>query len=1152
MLKVVLPLIRLLRFTSTKKVSPEMMQRWTKIFLRKHVAPSGYESLPTSPHALLLSLFRRADVTGKDKRPPFTGDSNRAYSEEFGAEFGRTVETSMSDTAPADSLPRNDIKDIQEPSLLSSSVGCTEAKIPEGLNRDPETISSTQKTPHSEMRRLEIDEQAVKRVVDKEMLDATELKLLNLTGSCLLVTTGGSDGSDWRFPSSEKQRIWKIVPRFDSLRSIKNSVRSHSNLNGRFQTQTEGRSEENLFDSFRVSSRPFSLAAEEGLTSSILENNQPTATDVSPLDFVAPPNTSRKSAEISGRKDSVLMQEKSIPVQRIDDSKLVDLDLTDFFADDVFTVPEMYKGSLQAAVQDIANSNHPNSIKYVGVHQDLGHLIIGQNDKILGIVPKHDDSDTTSSECTPTDIIDSTIHENLLLGYSTKSKVIPYTDYRKTFLENKYDNIPLCGGFGALALNMLVDVSKQPGSTKGTSAGIEKQAKTVDKGSTSSTGLSAAAQDMFTVPVVRFGSGVLGDGDEPAGQKDPSIEAGGKNKDSRKGASGKSSPGWAAGLKSGLQTNRPPLNVGTTCESPKHMSENPAPLGQSVILSHSNRLEESGANGSIGGSGEPSQQDGYPQVPILCYPAGNRVRRTKSGRIKFPRPCPVPIASQQPSGSAVLPALEGTAGYSMEGLSPSEPPYSPSPPNPPSCENLGSAPLVHDSSNGIRCCPWPAHLPCPCMPKESTQRSLREEIFAEPQMNDTLVDKTEIDEPPIIDNNIEDDRQDAVSERRRCACMWPCGYPCPDWNNLNRIASPQPIPLSEMGQSQQLLEMDDITGTPMGPLVRAAYEPTYHPTSTYPESAASDAYLHPPSLHSAESAETVSFRSAPSYQSVPMSESPESYQSIPPSYRSVTMYEPLRTYQSVPSYQSVAMDEQTGYQSVPSYRTTTMYEPTGSYRTLPSYQSVVMDESAGSYQTVPSYQSVVMDESAGSYQTVPSYQSIVESCQPSEAYQSVPSYQPMQTSRAPTYQSAVTYQPLPSYQSMVTQSAGSYRPPLLYKSAQMPSSQSAGNNQGMPPLATLRASQQSGVSSCMPWVPCPNWVPNPYPVVPKSQKNSYLNGSMVMPIMEGGLDGGREKENTEQLNKSEAKQEGPSRTMTTVPEETKGESRSVSNNNSSK
>lgn len=77
-------------------------------------------------------------------------------------------------------------------------------------------------------------------------------------------------------------------------------------------------------------------------------------------------------------------------------------------------------------------------------------------------------------------------------------------------------------------------------------------------------------------------------------------------------------------------------------------------------------------------------------------------------------------------------------------------------------------------------------------------------------------------------------------------------------------------------------------------------------------------------------------------------------------------------------------------------------------------------------------------------------------------------------------------------------------------------------------------------------------MPNPYPVVPKSQKNSYLNGSMVMPIMEGGLDGGREKENTEQLNKSEAKQEGPSRTMTTVPEETKGESRSVSNNNSSK
>lgn len=36
-------------------------------------------------------------------------------------------------------------------------------------------------------------------------------------------------------------------------------------------------------------------------------------------------------------------------------------------------------------------------------------------------------------------------------------------------------------------------------------------------GSTSSTGLSAAAQDMFTVPVVRFGSGELGDGDEPAG-----------------------------------------------------------------------------------------------------------------------------------------------------------------------------------------------------------------------------------------------------------------------------------------------------------------------------------------------------------------------------------------------------------------------------------------------------------------------------------------------------------------------------------------------------------------------------------------------------------------------------------------------------------
>ncbi|CAD7089739.1 unnamed protein product [Hermetia illucens] len=284
------------------------MQQWTRIFLRSYPHLLRQDFLPTAPQALMMPSFRRLGVSA----------SNCVNS---GA-------VPMNSSATGDYSSKKNLEHLQGSLSSTSASGNADEWMPSAQNL-------IQNPSNSVMRRLDVDDQAAKRVVD-EGLDTSELKLFNPTGNCLLV--GMSSNSDSRFASWKEEKVWN--PQFHSKRTTKNSFRSYSS------------SARNLLC------------------------GDPTSGDV-----------------INGEALMMLgvirggTRPGTYDVITLDDNDLMNLDLTDLISGGSSTL--LLRGAVGEAVRIVREAKGQDSVKYVAYHRDLGHLIIGQEEKVIAVVRNH-------------------------------------------------------------------------------------------------------------------------------------------------------------------------------------------------------------------------------------------------------------------------------------------------------------------------------------------------------------------------------------------------------------------------------------------------------------------------------------------------------------------------------------------------------------------------------------------------------------------------------------------------------------------------------------------------------------------------------------------------------------------------------------------
>ncbi|CAD7089740.1 unnamed protein product [Hermetia illucens] len=351
--------------------------------------------------ALLLSFFGRSYAPIKNNKGQFDGGLS-------GVIVSPATEASGEKWSASCCLPKKCLETFRRSSRISSVEGLGD----EGMAGEQERVGASptiRKQSDFDFSKLDIEDRIV-----LEGFDMTGTNLVNLPVNCLLV--GANGGNKLGFSSSKEEERLKSLLGYESTKAVRSYFRFAKNLGEGFQRQKrrlvgkfnkkEVKSAENTLDtsdtenpyagssSLTDYSPAIALEWEEPKTppmDNIQNQTKLEDTPPAPIALMMPPK-SAPTPPVSEDKNWILMQifqgGKLIAVRPMDDKMLTSLDLSDLFGPEEYFSAKIMKAPLKTSLREILDLHGPNSVKYIGKHQELGQLIIGQNDEILGIIPK--------------------------------------------------------------------------------------------------------------------------------------------------------------------------------------------------------------------------------------------------------------------------------------------------------------------------------------------------------------------------------------------------------------------------------------------------------------------------------------------------------------------------------------------------------------------------------------------------------------------------------------------------------------------------------------------------------------------------------------------------------------------------------------------